>query len=70
MVIKNPSPKVTNTELIDETTILITFDVNIEGPNECHSGDQENKNECCIALFDTNNGILSLASSTEEGMNT
>ena len=69
MVIKNPSPKVTNTELIDETTILITFDVNIEGPNECHSGDQENKNDCCNVLFDTNNGILSLISSTEEGKN-
>ena len=70
MVIRNPSPKATNAELIDETTILVTFDVNIEGPNECHSGDQENKNECCIALFATNNGILSLISSTEEGKNT
>ena len=70
MVIRNPSPKATSAEMIDETTILVTFNVNIEGPNECNPGDQENKNDCCNVLFDTNNGILSLASSTEEGKNT
>ena len=70
MVIRNPSPKATNAEMIDGTTILVTFDVNIEGPNECHSGDQENKSDCCKALFDTNNGILCITSSAEEGKNT
>ena len=69
MVIRNPSPKITNAELIDETEILVTFDVNIEGPNECHSSDQGNQNDCCITLFDTNNGILSLSGSTEDGTN-
>ena len=67
VIIKSPRPKLENALLMDDKTILVTFDVNIQGPSECHVKENGNPQSCCNALFETNKGIMSSNVSVQEG---
>ena len=49
--IKSQSPVVTKAKLLNEYTVSISFDVNINGPDECHPTEKSDTKACCDELF-------------------
>ena len=67
VIIRSPSPELLDASVVDETTMVLRFDKNIQGPKECHTKSTNDFEKCCGLLLNNNKGVIGSIGSTKLG---
>ena len=67
VIIRSPSPELLDASVVDETTMVLRFDTNIQGPKECYAKSTNDFEKCCGLLLNNNKGVIGSIGSTKLG---